>query len=107
MPPEPAQRKSRSAPEAHAFAYLLGRVTLVFYAVGWIAALVFQSNWDPGARATYGYQLGWLACLSVGAAALLARRGALRLSSGDDAEARSERALSLLRLFNTKNKEVR
>lgn len=47
---------------------------LVLYAVGWGAALAWQSGWEPSARASYGYQLGWFTCLAAGAVALFVRR---------------------------------
>lgn len=48
--------------------------TILLYALGWGTAFAWQSSWDPGVRASYGYQLGWLSGFAACAAAILLHR---------------------------------
>lgn len=67
---------SRVATRTNPLLKTITTATLLLYAMGWGATLAWQSDWDPGMRASYGYQLGWVSCLATCALALLfIRRG--------------------------------
>lgn len=72
---EPATRKRKLSPHAQALIKTIGVATVVLYALGWAVLFARQDGWDASVRATYGYQIGWVACLASCAVALVLRRG--------------------------------
>jgi hypothetical protein len=59
------QTTIRSAAESgkRSVAKHIASLILLLYVLGWAAALKWQPAWELSERASYGYQLGWCACL--------------------------------------------
>jgi nucleotide-binding universal stress UspA family protein len=86
-------QKSKLSPRARALVKAMGGATAVLYALGWAVLFARQENWDPVVRATYGYQLGWVACLASCAVALVLRRSHAPAAAQEEANQEAEEAV--------------